>query len=312
MRNDIQDVLILSGDHVYKMNYLQFLAFHKTKQARLSISAIRQEKDQAAGKLGIVEIDQDNRLTGFEEKPVNPKVMPDVPNYALASMGIYLFKIDYLIQCLQGQEEDFGKQIIPQMIGRHEGVYVYDYEKENRVEDFIVEVKDGIRKKVLINKTSDSIYWRDVGTIDSYYEASMDLIGINPNFNLYGEKWPIRTFQRPLPPSKCILNGRTPDSIISDGCIISGGTVSSSILSPGVIVEKDALVEQSILFDDVIVEPNAKIRRAIIDKGNEIETGASIGYDHNVDVRRGCIISNNGVVVVPKGIHIERDGLPFN
>jgi len=304
---DVESVLILPGDHVSKMNYLQFLAYHKSKKAGLTISAIRQKIEQAAGKLGVVEIDRDNRLIGFKEKPAQPEALTEAPDYTLASMGIYLFTIDTLIRCLQGQEEDFGKQIIPQMIAQQEDIFVYAYENENKIEDFKTEVRDGIRHKILVDQTRDSAYWKDVGTIDSYYEASMDLVGIDPLFNLYGEKWPIRTYQRPLPPSKCILGGKTPDSIISDGCIISGGTVSKSILSPGVVIERDAVVEQSVLFDDVLVEPGARINRAIIDKENEIQAGVSIGYNRDDDMRRGFTLTETGIVVVPKGIgHISR------
>jgi glucose-1-phosphate adenylyltransferase len=168
----------------------------------------------------------------------------------------------------------------------------------------VVEVQEGRRRKILVDKTRDSSYWKDVGSIDSYYEASMDLVGIDPIFNLYGERWPLRTCPRPLPPSKCVLGGRTLESMVSDGCIISGGTVWNSILCPGVVVERDALVEQSIVFDDVIVEPNARIRRAIIDKEVRIRANASIGLDRDADRARGCTISEGGVVVVPKGADI--------
>jgi ADP-glucose pyrophosphorylase len=211
-----------------------------------------------------------------------------------------------LLEALQGQDDDFGKHVIPGMTGKHRDIYVYDYEKENKLEDFKVEVKDGIREKILVDKTRDSSYWKDVGTIDSYYEASMDLVGVDPLFNLYGERWPIRTYQRPLPPSKCVLGGKTPQSIVCDGCIISDGTVWNSILSPGVIVERDAVVEQSVIFDDVIIEPGARIRRAIVDKESRIRAGASIGYDREADTRRGCTISDNGIVVVAKGTDISR------
>ncbi len=173
------------------------------------------------------------------------------------------------------------------------------------IEDFVVEVREGKRSKVLVERTRDSSYWRDVGTIDSYYEASMDLVGVDPLFNLYGERWPIRTCQRPLPPSKFIIGGKSPESVVSDGCIISGGTVWGSILSPGVIVERDAQVERSIIFDDVIIEPHASITRAIIDKEARIQSGVSIGYDSDADRRRGCIISEGGIVVVPKGADIS-------
>jgi len=303
---DFEYVLILSGDHIYKMNYVQLVAFHRMKKAVLTVSAIRERRERAAGTLGVLEIDQDYRLIGFEEKPVQPKTLADAPDYALASMGVYVFKVGALLEVLQGQDDDFGKHVIPGMIGKHRDIYVYDYEKENKIEDFKVEVKDGIREKILVDKTRDSSYWRDVGTIDSYYEVSMDLVGVDPLFNLYGERWPVRTYQRPLPPSKCVLDGKTPQSIVCDGCIVSGGTVWSSILSPGVIVERDAVVEQSVIFDDVVIEPGAKIRRAIVDKESRIRAGALIGYDREADKRRGCTISDNGIVVVAKGTDISR------
>jgi glucose-1-phosphate adenylyltransferase len=286
------------------MNYLQMAAYHRMKDAQLTIAAIRVRQEKAAETLGVIEVDQNYRLVGFEEKPVHPKTIPGSPDYALGSMGIYIFKVDSLIEVLQGQEEDFGKDIIPKMISKHSDIFVYDYEKENRIRDYVIEVKDGRRTKILVDRTRDSSYWKDVGSIDSYYEASMDLVGVDPYFNLYGEMWPIRTYQRPLSPSKCILGGKTPDSIICDGCIISGGTVWNSIISPGVIVERDALVERAIIFDDVIVEPGARVRKAIIDKEAIIRTGASIGYDMEADGRRGCVTSPAGVVVVPRGMDI--------
>jgi glucose-1-phosphate adenylyltransferase len=302
---DIQYLLILSGDHIYKMNYLQMLNYHKMKNADLTISAVRVRKEEAAGRLGVLEIDDDFRLIGFEEKPVQPKTIKKAPDYALASMGIYLFNIDLLKEVLQRTGNDFGKDIIPGMIGKSPGIFVYDFEQENKIEDYVVEVQDGKRKKVLVDRTRDSSYWRDVGTIDLYYESSMDLVSVNPHFNLYSERWLIRTYQRPLPPSKCILGGMDPNSIICDGCIISGGVVIDSILSPGVIVEKGALVEKSIVLDDVIIEPRAQIRRAIIDKETVIEAGAFVGYDLELDRKRGCTISDTGIVVVPKRMTIK-------
>lgn len=301
---DIDDVLVLSGDHIYKMNYVQMIAYHRAKKAQMTISAVRVGKEQAAGKLGVLEVDRDYRLVGFEEKPAEPKTLPDVSDYALASMGVYIFKVDTLNEALRGQEDDFGKDVIPKILGQSYDIFVYDYETENKIQDFVIEVKEGRRRKILVDKTRDSSYWKDVGSIDSYYEASMDLVGIDPIFNLYGERWPLRTCPRPLPPSKCVLGGRTLESMVSDGCIISGGTVWNSILSPGVVVERDALVEQSIVFDDVIVEPNARIRRAIIDKEVRIRANASIGLDRDADRARGCTISEGGVVVVPKGADI--------
>jgi len=299
-------VLILSGDHIYKMNYLQLVAYHRMKNASVTVSALRVKKEQAAGRLGVLEVDHNHRLIGFEEKPIEPKTMPDAPEYSLASMGVYIFKVDTLLSALRGKEDDFGKHIIPGMIGKHHDIFAYDYEEENKIADFEVKVKDGIREKVLVDKIRDSSYWKDVGTIDSYYEISMDLLSVDPLFNLYGERWPFRTYQRPLPPSKCILGGKISDSIVCDGCIISGGTVQGSIISPRVIVERDAYVEQSVVFDDVVIEPGATIRRAIVDKESRIRAGASIGCDRDADKRRGCAISDSGIVVVPKGMDISR------
>jgi len=185
-------------------------------------------------------------------------------------------------------------------------IFVYDYEKENRIQDYELQVRDGIRQKVLVDNTRDSCCWRDVGTIDSFYEASMELTAIDPDFSLYGEKWPFRTYQRQLPPSKYVLGGQVQDSIVSSGCIISGGWVNRSVLSPGVILERDSAVENSVIFDDVFVEPGARIRRAIVDKECLIHAGASIGHDLAADRQRGCTVTESGIVVVPKGTHISR------
>ena len=299
-----EHVLILSGDHIYKMNYMQFLAYHGRMNANLTVSAIKVPKWQAAGNLGVFEVDGESKAIGFEEKPSQPKPIPDDPDHVLASMGIYVFNSDVLLEVLREGGDDFGKEIIPAIINRRSDVFLYNFAENNKIEDFVVQVEDGRRRNVLVDKTRDSSYWRDVGSLDSYYEASMDLISVEPLFNLYGEKWVFRTFERSLPPSKSIIGGRALESIVSDGCIISGGLVQRSILSPGVIVERDASVEDSIVFDDVIIEPGVRIRHAIIDKEAQIRTGMSIGYDLEADKRRGCTISDKGVVVVPRGMDL--------
>lgn len=301
---NFEHVLILSGDHVYKMNYAQMLDYHRTLNAGLTVAAIRVPKEQAAGSLGVFEIDKNFKVIGFEEKPAQPKSIPENPDYVLASMGIYVFKASVLMEALQEEGDDFGKDIIPAISGKKSDVLVYDFTEKNKIEDFIVQVEDGRRSKVMVDRTRDSSYWRDVGSIDSYYEASMDLVGVEPLFNLYTEKWVFRTYERSLPPSKCIIGGKTLESMVSDGCIISGGLVQRSILSPGVIVERDALVDDSVIFDDVIIEPNVKIRRAIIDKEAKIRAHVLIGYDLEADKRRGCTISDKGVVVVPRGMDL--------
>jgi glucose-1-phosphate adenylyltransferase len=303
---DIDDVIILSGDHVYKMNYIQFLDYHRRRDAGLTISATRVRREAAANKLGVLEVDVEHRLMGFEEKPLQPKSLPGELDYCLASMGIYIFKVRTLLEVLSGEGQDFGKNIIPEMIQSSKDIFVYDYERENRIMDYEIRVNNGVREKILIPRTRDSDYWKDVGTIDSFYEASMDLIAIDPLLSLYGEKWPLRTYQRQLPPSKCILGGSITDSIISDGCIISGGHILQSILSPNVIVERDAVVAQSVVFDDVYIEPGVRIKRAIVDKECRFKSGASLGYDHVLDRARGYFVTDSGIVVVPKGTEIKR------
>ncbi len=305
----VEDIVVLSGDHVYKMNLLQMIEYHRRKKAALTISALRVKVEQASGRFGVLEVDKDGRAIGFEEKPMAPKIIPEAPGYSLASMGIYIFKAKTLLDVLYGEGEDFGKHIIPRMIRDMNNVFIYDYEQGNRIMDYEIHVTNGVREKILIDRTRDSSYWRDVGTIDSFYEASMDLISIDPAFSLYSEKWPLRTYQRQLPPCKCTLGGKIADSIVSDGCIISGGTVEQSILSPGVIVERDAWVFQSVVFDDVFIEPGTKIKRAIVDKECKIRSGALIGFDHDLDKARGCTVTESGIVVVPKGTEIKNNGL---
>lgn len=302
---DSDPVLILSGDHIYKMDYLQIVAYHQMKKADFTLSAIRVSSEEAAGRLGVLEVDKDNRVVGFQEKPAQPKTIADTSENVFGSMGIYVFKAGALRKALQEPEKDFGRNVIPAAISKDLDIFIYDYENENRIEDFVVEVKEGTRRKILVDRTHDSSYWKDIGTIDSYHEASMDLVSFDPPFNLYGEKWPIRAYERALPPSKFVFEAKVLDSIVSDGCIISGGTVRRSVLSPGVIVEKDALVEDSIVFDDVNIEPGAKIRRAIIDTAVRIQSGASIGYDLEADAKKGCTISDNKIVVVPEGMVVE-------
>jgi glucose-1-phosphate adenylyltransferase len=219
-------------------------------------------------------------------------------------MGIYVFTAGALMEALKEEGDDFGRDIIPALVRKGFDMSLYDFTNKNRIEDIAVQVENGRRNKILVERTRDSTYWRDVGSIDSYYEANMDIIGVEPLFNLYTEKWLFRTYERSLPPSKCIIGGRIMESMVSDGCIISGGIVQRSILSPGVIVEKDALVDDSVIFDDVIIEPGAKIKRAIIDKESIIRAGMVVGYDAELDKSRGCTISKNGVVVVPRGADI--------
>ena len=300
-------VLILSGDHIYKMDYRQIVTYHKMKKADLTVSVVRVKPEEAAGRLGVLEEDQDHRVVSFHEKPPQSRTTAEPPEYVLGSMGVYVFRAEALREALQEPGDDFGKGVIPKAIIRGCDIFVYDYEKENKIEDFVVEVKEGTRHKVLVDRTRDSSYWKDIGSIDSYYEASMDLVSVVPPFNLYGEQWPLRAHERSLPPSKFIFGGKATDSLVSDGCIISGGTVWKSILSPGVVVERDGFIEESIIFDDVNIEPGARIKRTIIDTEVRIRSGVSIGYDLEADARKGCTISDKGIVVVPEGMVIGKD-----
>jgi glucose-1-phosphate adenylyltransferase len=305
----VDTVLILSGDHIYKMNYKQMVDFHRAKNSHITISAVRVPKGDAAGQLGVIEINNDYRMVGFEEKPANPKTLPNDPGFSLASMGIYAFDVDVLVNSLKGDEDDFGRKIIPKMLNTDKNIFVYDFQALNKISDNTIQVVDGKRHRVLVERTRDSSYWRDVGTIDSYYEASMDLIGVDPLFSLYGERWPIRTFTNWLAPSKFVLGGMAFESLISSGSIISGGTIRNSIISPGVIVERGALVVNSVVFDDVIIEPDVRINRAIIDKQCVIEAGTSIGYSQDQDKKRGFHVSPSGIVVIPKGTTVSAASL---
>jgi glucose-1-phosphate adenylyltransferase len=302
---DIDAVLILSGDQIYKMDYRSIIEFHRKSRAHLTISAVRVQKDIAAGSLGVIGTDDTWRMTSFSEKPEQPITLANAPDYCLVSMGVYVFNANTLISIMEQELNDFGKDVIPYMLEKKNRLFIYDYENRNKIRDYIFKVKDGSRQRMLVDKTRDSDYWRDVGTVESYYDASMDLIGIDPCFNLYGERWPFRTYQREMPPSKLVLGGIAQESIISDGCIISGAHVWRSILSPGVVIERDSSVEESIIFDDVNIEPGVRIRKAIVDKKTIIRSGVRLGYDYEADKYRGCTISDTGIIVTPRAAIIE-------
>jgi glucose-1-phosphate adenylyltransferase len=279
-------VIILSGDHVYKMDYAKMLRFHVEKDADVTLATI--EVPVADGRrFGIVAIDESERVSGFEEKPANPPAVPGSPDVALASMGIYIFKADVLMRSLEDDaaradsQHDFGRNIIPALI-HTSPVYSYRFYDENK---------------------KASKYWRDIGTLDAYFEASMDLCQVNPEFNLYDPEWPLRTYQPQAPPAKFVFAeegrrcGQALDSIISNGCIISGSRVSGSILCPNVRVHSFCDIEQAILMQGVRVGRHARIRHAIIDRDVLIPRGALIGYDSDEDQRRHTV-TEGGVVVV--------------
>lgn len=302
-------VLILSGDHVYKMDYSDFRQYHERCDADVTVGLLEVDRAQAS-EFGIAEVDNDFRIRAWVEKPKEPKSIPDDPDRSLASMGIYLFKTDLLLKLLKHTDfDDFGKDIIPHLIQDHK-VMAYPYRRLNRIRDYLHVIDpDGMRHLRLVECTRDSHYWRDVGTLDAYWNANMDLTGIDPFFNLYGTLWPIRTFQRQFPPAKFVFNqpdrdnpriGTAVDSIVSSGCIISGAIVRSSVLSCNVMVRSWAEVDESVIMDNVEIGRHCRIKKAIIDKENIIPAHTQIGMDPNED-RKRFEVTPRGIVVVPKG-----------
>ncbi len=281
-------VVVLAGDHVYKMDYQKMLRFHQDMGAEVTLAAIEVPIDDGK-RFGIVAVDEQDKVTGFLEKPLNPPGMPGQPDMALASKGIYVFTSDVLIQALKedaakpASSHDFGKDIIPALIG-HGRTFAYPFYDENK---------------------KAAKYWRDIGTLDAYYEAQMDLCHVNPEFNMYDPEWPLRTYMPQAPPAKFVFaedwrRGEAQDSLISQGCIVSGSRIHGSILCPNVRVHSFCSIEQSILMPGVRVGRHAQIRRAIIDRDVDIPRGATIGYNPEEDRRRHTV-SEGGVVVVAPG-----------
>jgi glucose-1-phosphate adenylyltransferase len=283
-------VLILYGDHIYKMDYSEMIEAHIRTGALVTAATVECDLKSAC-RMGVLEIGEDNRILGFREKPGKPEPIRGRPGFAWVNMGVYVFETPVLIEAISGKSndgpvQDFGRDILPRLVQSGK-VFAYPFrdDKEN--------------------------YWRDIGTLDSYYEASMDLVKVDPPFNLYDTSFPIHSSTRPRPPAKMIFadenTGRVSvalDSLVCGGSIISGGRVERSILSPDVRVNSYSRVEDSILFDRVQVGRYAKIRRAIIDKGTKVPPGFSIGYDLEKDAKR-FTVTDAGVVVIPKGELIE-------
>ena len=302
-------VLVLSGDHIYKMDYGLFLDYHLEKGADLTISLL-EVGAESANQFGVAEVDGDYRIRRFREKPKQDvKTIPGDPNHVLASMGIYLFRTEALVEILEsGKEDDFGGDIIPKILDDYK-VYAYPYRKSNRIEDYVYETfENGERELRLESRTRDSSYWRDVGTLDAYWNANMDLTGVDPFFNLYGRNWPIHTSRVLAPPAKFIFAnerkdgfrvGKALDSLTAPGCIVSG-IVRTSILSNNVMVRSWADIDESVILDGVVVGRHCKIKKAIIDKDNIIPPKTQIGYDPKED-RDRFTVTPRGIVVIPKG-----------
>lgn len=283
-------MLILSGDHIYKMDYLKMLQYHEKKKADLTICSIYFPTSQAS-RFGVLSVDESYRVKSFIEKPDAPGEIPDKPGFSFVNMGIYVFNSQVLKEILVEMTKkgisnlDFGKDVIPYMIEHDLKVFSYKFIDEDTT----------IREP----------YWRDIGTIDSYYAASMDLIKVSPEFNLYDQEWPIRTKQMQFPPAKTLSHegervGRVLNSLITDGTIVSGGLVERSILSPNVKVNSYTYITDSIIFNNCNIGRHSKIRRAIIDKDVIIPEGTEIGFDPDMDKKR-FKISETGITVIPKG-----------
>ncbi len=287
-------VCIFGGDHIYRMDVRHMLAFHHANRADVTVAAIPQPVE-AASSFGIIAAGDDWRMVDFEEKPSHPKPMPGNSSKALCSMGIYVFRSDILSEAVKqdaenkDSEHDFGKNIIPSLF-RKAKVMVYN---------FLDNTISGMTER-------EKSYWRDVGSIDQYWHASMDLVSVSPTFNLYNNYWPIHTARDTNPPAKFVFAdeasdrvGMATDSLVCDGVIISGGRINRSIISPNVRINSYSQVDESILFDNVNVGRYSKIRRAIIDKDVEIPPNTIIGYEPAKDKKR-FTVSPEGIVVIPK------------
>jgi glucose-1-phosphate adenylyltransferase len=285
VRESPTHVIVLAGDHVYKMDYARMLRFHQEQRAAVTIATIEMPVSESR-RFGVLQVDERERIVGFQEKPWDPIPIPGSPHLVLASMGVYIFEMGTLVDALeadavQATTHDFGKDIIPALIDEVP-VYSYRFYDENK---------------------KAAKYWRDIGTLDAYFEANMDLVQVNPDFNLYDPEWPLRTHQPQAPPAKFVFAeegqrcGQALDSIISPGCIVSGSRITGSILCPNVRVHSFCHIDQSILMPGVRVGRHARIRRAIIDRDVFIPRGALIGYDAEEDRQRHTV-SEGGVVVV--------------
>ncbi len=290
-------VLILSGDHVYKMNYNEMLRFHIQNDAELTVAGVEVPISQACA-FGVIGCDDQYRITTWEEKPRSPKPVPGKDDVSFVSMGVYIFNTETLVRNViadaknKTSSHDFGKDVVPSMIQKNR-VFVYNFREAN-------------------NETGR--YWRDIGTIDAYWEANMDLCSPEPQCNLYDDKWPIRTYQEQVPPAKIVVTsgglekgyaaGTVNDSIISGGCVIQDSTVTQCVLSPNVRVNSGSLVESSVLLDGVNLGAKVKIRNAIIDQGVVVPDGYVIGFDPERDASL-FTVSPNGIVVVPRGIALS-------
>ena len=279
-------VLVLSGDHIYKMDYGNMLAFHAEREADMTVSCLEVPLEEAAGAFGVMTVNEEGRVIRFDEKPEKPNPIPGSDNLCLASMGNYVFNTKFLFEQLikdhdiPDSQHDFGHNIIPSILDQYR-VYAYPFRDP---------------------ETGKQAYWRDVGTIDAFWEANIEMVEITPELNLYDEEWPILTYQRQLPPAKFVFDepgrrGMAINSMVSGGCVISGAELIHSLLFSNVRLHSYARVEDSVLLPEVEVGRHARIRKAIIDRGCRIPDGMVIGENHEEDAKR-FRVSEKGVVLV--------------
>ncbi|MER2494113.1 glucose-1-phosphate adenylyltransferase [Catenovulum sediminis] len=297
--HDPDQVVIFGSDHIYKMNVRQMTDFHNNKKADLTVAAIRVPIEEAH-QFGVMEIDDEGRLVGFEEKPAKPKSLPGNPDVALISMGNYVFDPDVLYRVLKedaqdpNSSHDFGKNIIPQLM-REGNVYVYDF-ANNKIP----------------GEKGDPFYWRDVGTIDSYWQASMDMLDADSALDLYNPKWPMRTYHPTVPAAQIYSceqgeANQITDSSIASGCVIRGSKVHKSVLGFEVLIEPNSSITESVIMGNNLIGEGCTIHRTILDKNVEVAPGTEIGVNHEADEKRGFTISAEGIVTVPKGTRVGFD-----
>ena len=290
-------VLVLSGDHVYKMDYGLMLAEHVASGAEMTVSCLEVPVEEAAGAFGVMKVDETNRVIGFEEKPANPSTIPGSDNLTLASMGNYVFNTDFLFKVLEadakteGSSRDFGNDIIPSIIEAHK-VHAFPFRDE---------------------QTGDRAYWRDVGTLDSFWTANMELIQTVPPLNMYDEDWPLWTYQEQLPPAKFVFDeekrcGFATESMVSGGCIISGARVRHSVLFSNVLVEEQSEVSHSVILPDAHIGRNVKLNKVIVDRKVVLEDGFEAGLNHDLDRERGFRVTAQGVVLITRGMLGQEEG----
>jgi glucose-1-phosphate adenylyltransferase len=291
-QTDPHYVAIFGADHIYRMNIRDMLDYHMDKRAQVTVAAIPVARDQAA-EFGVIETALDGSIVGFHEKRVDAPVIPGDPNRVFASMGNYIFSTNLLLRELNADAQnphskhDFGRDILPSLVGRT-SMFAYDFQT-NRIPG---------------DPPTQEAYWRDVGTLDAYYDASMDLRAVSPALNLYNRQWPLRTAGYSDPPAKFIFDehgrrGQAIDSIVAGGTILSGGMVRGSVLGRGVRVHSSAVVEESVIFDNCDIGRHARVRRAILDKNVRVAEGDEIGFDLERDrQRKGCYVTESGIVVM--------------